>query len=121
MSSILPRVCGRTAVPPEVATAARQMLDELLTLKLQVCSNQGGYIRVVVCPNPDWYSRLCQQHLMLRPNRRWKRPRTIIRRVHTIRVLETLSEGWRGSGTCFDRVLDAVDWWRRQAGDAPCP
>lgn len=123
MPSILPRVNGASPVTPEVAAAARQMLDELHNMKLTVAKipgdpDLGRDVRCVICPNPEWYSRLCQQYLMPRPNRRWKRPRTIIRRVDVARTLKALSQGWRGSGTYFDRVLDAIDWWRQQAGDA---
>lgn len=91
------------------------MLDELDQLKLTVV--KIGTLRIVIVPNPDWYSRLCQQFLMPRRNRRWRRPRTIIRRVDVRRTLLALSQGRRGAGTYFDRVLEAVDWWRQQTGD----
>lgn len=108
------RVFGASAVSPEIAEAAGYMLQELDQLKLTVA--KLGTLRIVVVPNPEWYSRLCQQWLLPRPNRRWRRPRTIIRRVDVRRTLLALSQGRRGVGEYFDRVLDAVDWWRRQTG-----
>ena len=53
------RVFGESAVSPEIAEAAGYMLDELDQLKLTVA--KLGTLRIVVVPNPEWYSRLCQQ------------------------------------------------------------
>lgn len=77
------------AVSSAYLEAAEQLLEELLQLKLQVCKIQTdrGYVRVVVCPNPRWYSKLCRQFEVRRRNRRWKRPRTLIKRVDTIAAL----------------------------------
>ena len=99
--------------------AAAFMLSELRSMKLEVCKleTDGNAIRVVVCPNPDWYSRLCEQHKAMRLNRRWKRPRTIIRRVQVTRTLERIIAGHAPRGLHGERLMDAIKFYRERMQD----
>ncbi len=75
---------------------ATYMLDELEAGWLEVAkveSQQGGYIRVCMSVNCEWYSRFCRAHEGFRRTRRWKKARTIIKRCHTIRALKRIIAG----------------------------
>ncbi len=80
----------------DIRFIASILLEELEAMKLTVIvvpdgrENSHRGVRAVVCPNPEWYSQLCQSHLALRRNRRWKRPRTIIKRCNTLRALRVI-------------------------------
>jgi hypothetical protein len=102
-------------VAPEVSKvtvqeAAFEMLEELRSLKLEVCKIQtdSGYIRCVVCPNPKWYSGLCQQWTKLRGNRKWRRPRTIIKRVDTLKALKRIASNGLDSTEYSRRLLPFI-------------
>lgn len=76
-----------------IQEAASEMLEELRALKLEVCkvATDTGYVRCVVCLNPHWYSKLCQQWEQRRRNLKWRRPRTIIKRVDTLKALQRIA------------------------------
>ena len=71
------------------------MLEELRAsypVTVKVPSQQGGYIRVAVSTNPEWYRELCKRHQGPRTGR-YSRPRTIIRRWLVLKTLNKLIAG----------------------------
>lgn len=103
-----------------VQEAAFEMLEELQALKLEVCKvpTDSGYVRCVVCPNPHWYSKLCQQWEQLRKNRRWRRPRTIIKRVDTLKALRRIAANGLDSTQYSQRLAPFIR--RRIEHDEAC-
>ena len=76
--------------------AAEYMLDELEAGWLEVAkvpSRHGGYVRVCVSVNCEWYSAFCRAHEGYRRQRRWRKARTIIKRSHTIAALKRIMAG----------------------------
>jgi hypothetical protein len=65
--------------------AAWRMLQELRDQRLEVVV--VGTVRKVVGENPEWYQELCATYTSWRR----RRHRTIIKRQHTMRVLEALA------------------------------
>jgi len=68
------------------------MLDELRSFKLEVIkipSRDGGYIRLVVCANCEWYREFCSNYTKFRRGR----DRTYIKRCHTIIALQRMING----------------------------
>ena len=89
--------------------AARRMLNELESSDLEVCEipgSNGGYIRVPISVNLQWYRRFCAQYQTTR--RRHPKPRTIIRRCHTIAALRRIIAGNR-SGVYAGRLISLID------------
>lgn len=77
-----------------VRAAARRLLEELQSSYPETCkvpNGNGGYVRVPVSVNTEWYRRFCRQYLSVR--RRYPKPRTLIRRCHTIKALERIAQG----------------------------
>lgn len=82
---------------------ARDLLDELTMLRLDVVlvpsrrpeeAKRGAMIRCVMCPSPDWYSRLCTAHLKRRKKpRRSMKPDTRIVRRDVERLLNRAADG----------------------------
>lgn len=92
--------------------AAGLMLEELRQLKLEVCKikTNDGYIRVPICSNPDWYSKLCDGYLKSR--KRYPKMRTIIKRCDTIRLLERISSGIQNEDTAYaQRIRPLIEEW----------
>ncbi len=88
---------------------AQQLLDELDAGRLEVCKvrgREGGYIRVVVEVNAEWYRQFCRQWEA--PRRRYPKPRTIIKRCHTRRGLEKIANGG-GKGVYVERLTNFID------------
>lgn len=81
----------------KIREAAKILLEELEAGYLEVCkvpSRHGGYIRVPVSVNAEWYRRLCTRHQSARRKRRTcRRPRTVIRRCDTISALRRIMRG----------------------------
>mgnify|MGYP001568633937 CR=1 FL=1 len=77
----------------DVRNMAARMLEELDGGWLEVCkvANNGGYIRVPVSVNAEWYRRFCRKYL--RSRRRYPKPRTIIRRTHVRAALLRIIDG----------------------------
>jgi len=76
--------------------AAEYMLEELESGWLEVAkvpSHQGGYVRVCMSVNCDWYRAFCRAYEGFRLSRRWKRPRTIVKRCHAIAALKRIMAG----------------------------
>lgn len=91
--------------------AAKYMLDELESGWLEVAkveSQQGGYVRVCVSVNCEWYSAFCRAHEGFRHNRRYKKPRTFIKRCHTIAALKRIVAGEVDS-VYADRLKPFID------------
>ena len=89
------------------------MLEELRSAypqTVKVPGRYGGYVRVAVEQNPEWYRQLCERHKQ--PRRRYPKPRTIIRRVHVLRVLESLASGVHLDGLYAERIRSvAADFY----------
>ena len=72
--------------------AAKYLLGELESGWLEVAkvpSKQGGYVRIPVSVNAEWYSRFCRMYES-RYSSRYPKQRTIIKRCHTIAALERI-------------------------------
>jgi hypothetical protein len=85
--------------------AAKHLLEEIEGGWLEVAKvpgNQGGYIRVPVSVNAEWYSRFCQKYESRRSSR-FPKHRTIIKRCHTIAALEQIISG-RQKGVYIERL-----------------
>lgn len=95
---------------PIILHHAKHLLDELDAGRLEVAKirTENGYIRVHVSVNAEWYSRFCANHLASR--RRYRKPRTIIRRCHTRRALQELAEG-RCHSLYAQRIRDFIEDW----------
>ena len=91
------------------------MAEELEGSYLEVVkipSRYGGYIRVPVSVNAEWYQVFCRQYLSTR--RRFPRPRTLIKRGDTLNALARLHSG-NFRGVYAERLLEFVnDWYEEQ-------
>lgn len=88
---------------------AIEMLEELESGYLEVCKvpgRDGGYVRVAVSVNCEWYSRFCRRFLVSR--RRYPKLRTIIRRCHTIRALQRIATG-KVDGVYVKRLMPFIE------------
>ena len=88
------------------------MLEELESSRLEVVkvpSVYGGYVRVPVSVNAEWYSWFCKKYTTSR--RRFQKTRTIIKRRDTIRALRRLIVG-NTRGIYAQRLIEfARDWY----------
>ncbi len=99
----------------KLVSQLREMLSELQGNRLEVAllerADEDGESRgnrlVVVSQNAGWYRVLCGNHLTTR--RRYPKPRTVIRRVHTVRALKRMMSGDRTS-VYAQRILDVMAW-----------
>ncbi len=76
----------------DTRTAALSMLEELESGYPETCKvpgREGGYIRVPLSVNCEWYRRFCRQ--FMRSRRRYPKFRTIIKRCHTIAALRRIA------------------------------
>ena len=70
------------------------MLDELESSypeTMKVPGREGGYVRVPVSVNAEWYRRFCRRYMTC--YRRRPKPRTFIKRCHTIKALGRMLNG----------------------------
>ena len=89
--------------------AADELLEELESGYLEVCKipgKEGGFVRVAVSVNCEWYRRFCRRFLVSR--RRYPKPRTIIRRCDTIQALRRIVAGETG-GAYVERLMPFVE------------
>lgn len=91
----------------------RWMLDELLgrrplTIKVPGCD--GGYVRVPVEINAEWYRELCESHKSR--SRRFPKQRTIIRRCDVLRALVLLADGQKVETLSAERIKDVAKKYR---------
>lgn len=63
------------------------------------------FIRAPITQNPPWYQKFCREHE--RPRRRYPKPRTIIKRVNTVKALKRVIQG-RTNGFVYDERISAV-------------
>lgn len=87
------------------------MAEELEGSYLEVVkipSQRGGYIRVAVSVNAEWYSAFCRRYMNSR--RRYPKYRTIIKRLDTLNALRRLQAG-NHKGVYAERLLDFVEYW----------
>lgn len=94
-----------------VRNTVRHLLDELEASSLVVCkvpSRKGGYIRIPVSVNAEWYQHFCRKWMGTR--RRYPKPRTIIKRCHTLRALRAIANGEQ-SGVYVERLMEFVEEW----------
>jgi|GEM_PF-2676617 len=88
---------------------ARHLFDELESHFPETCKvpgRFGGYVRVAVQQNCEWYRRLCRKHLASR--KRYPKPRTIIRRCHTLAALKRIAAG-NAEGVCAERLMPFIE------------
>jgi len=65
---------------------------------------------VAVSTNADWYRAFCSAHKTTR--RKYPKPRTIIKRVDTTRILEYISqygENFSRKGLYYARLMEAIE------------
>jgi hypothetical protein len=98
----------------DVRDVAARMLEEeeLDGGWLEVCkvANNGGYIRVPVPVNAEWYRRFCRKYL--RSRRRYPKPRTIIRRAGVRAALQRIIDGRQGHINVH-RLLEHIEHDRK--------
>jgi len=97
----------------------RWMLDELLGRKpetIKCPGREGGYVRVPVEQNPEWYRQLCERHKS--PRNGYPKPRTILRRKGVLRALVLLADGQKVETTYAERIKDVAEAYRERIADA---
>jgi hypothetical protein len=75
---------------------------------IKVPGRHGGYIRVVCSHNADWYRDFCRRFEHGRLKRRYRKPRTVIRRCHTRKALEHLVAG-KNSTLYSGRLMEFIE------------
>lgn len=85
----------------------KEDLEASRPLTIKVIGRDGGYIRVPVTQNPEWYRALCSAHKRYRLNRKWRRPRTIIKRCNTLKALDRMMDG-NFTGVYAERLIEIV-------------
>lgn len=74
---------------------AEHMAAELeasrLAVTLAPALRGSGKVRVVESVNPSWYRRLCAVYARYRD--RWQKPKTYIKRQHTLAALRRIADG----------------------------
>jgi hypothetical protein len=89
----------------------------------KVPNGHGGYVRVPVSVNAAWYRHFCSRHLTTQ--RRYPKPRTLIRRQHTRAALKRIGRG-DSRGVYADRLVRFMHDWkvpkrRRKRESNPIP
>lgn len=94
----------------EIESTLAWMLQELLDHRLESCvlpSKFGGYYRVLISQNCEWYQELCRRHEY--PRKRYPKPRTMIRRRETIAALRRMIKG-DYTGVYADRIFSVMEY-----------
>lgn len=96
------------------------MLDELRSFRLEVIkvpSRDGGYVRLVICANCEWYREFCNNYTKFRRGR----DRTYIKRCHTIAALQRMINGdvtstyaQRLEQVVYDNMIYYINMMRRE-------
>jgi hypothetical protein len=89
-------------VTPALAKALLADLEGNYLEVTKAPGREGGYIRVPVSVNAEWYRQFCKRYLTTR--RRYPKPRTLIRRCHTVAALRRIIGG-RTDDTEYTRRL----------------
>ena len=112
-------------IPPAVRQMARHLLSELDAGWLEVIKVpwRDGYKRALMSENTEWYREFCRQFEFCRKSRRYRKPRTIIKRCWTRTALLHLADGQ--NGTLYSgRLLDFIRHWMEEHegefGAVPC-
>jgi hypothetical protein len=119
--------------PEAMKDKAAEMLTEIEAFRHSVVlvdapepRHAGHKIRVAESTSPAWYSRLCSEHQSLRGRgpKRYKRPRTYIKRDLVVAELERIATTGRPSGGVYgDRVgrlvRSAIEAERKSAVTPP--
>jgi len=94
-----------------VQETARAMLEQLQTHHLEV--QIVDECRRVVSQNTQWYRDFCAAHATFRRNR----PRTIIKRCHTVSALKRLIRDPDSNGVYSGRLMETIGvYWDKYAG-----
>jgi len=75
----------------EIAALLRELLESSFPEVCKVPGREGGYIRVAISVNTEWYRKFCSRYMSWR----WGKWRTIIKRCDTIRALQRIEAGDR--------------------------
>lgn len=100
-----------------IAEAAQLMLEELTASRLHVVKirTDRGFVRVPVSSNAEWYRSFCRQYKSARRNKRYKKPRTIIKRCDTItHLMKIMRCDQRRLGLYHERLLQAIEDYSKQ-------
>jgi len=93
----------------DVFSMMAEELESSYPETIKIPGREGGYIRVPVAVNAEWYRVFCG--LFTAPRRRYPKPRTIIRRCDCLRALRRLAEG-NQDGVYAERLIEfAQDWY----------
>lgn len=93
---------------PTIAETATYLLDELEGQGLEVVKvpSENGYVRVPVSVNAEWYRHFCASYK--RSRNKYPRPRTIIKRCHTISALKRIISG-NINGVYAERLMPYIE------------
>jgi len=99
----------RSALSPAIRSVAAELLAELEAHRLVVIkfrtTHEGDetWRRAAISSNPRWYSRLCRREEKSR--RRYPKPRTVVRRPHTLTALRRIVAGTADPASLYVRRL----------------
>lgn len=93
-----------------MAAMLRELLESSFPETIKVPGREGGYVRVPVSVNTEWYRRFCADYETMRG----RKMRTIIKRCHTIQALRRMGAG-NFAGVYAERLSPfLVEEWVRQ-------
>lgn len=84
----------------------REEMESCFPETMKVPGRQGGYIRVAVSVNTEWYRRFCRAHSKPR-SRRYPKVRPFVKRCHTIACLRRIEAG-SAKGVYAERLMPFV-------------
>lgn len=92
----------------EIRRVAAALHEELAGAKLTVMKWRlgDGWVRGPIVTNPEWYQRFCARHES--PRKRYPKPRTIIRRPETLRVLKRIANAIPCSGFYYESLMEII-------------
>lgn len=98
----------------DLQVAACCMLDDLDRCKLHVIKirKDGGWVRLAIESNPDWYRNFCSEYMKRR--RKYPKIRTLIKRCHTINALRKIANDSDIMTPYVCRLLPYVDDYTKQ-------
>ena len=110
-------ICGKKRSRQVSSHQAKPTMNEILLDMLEkleasypetvkVPSQHGGYIRVPVEVNTEWYRAFCRRYM--RSRRRYPKIRTIIKRCTTIAAMKRMLRGDRETEYA-QRLLDFIN------------
>lgn len=90
----------------DVFLMMKEELESSYPETIKIPGKEGGYIRVPVSVNAEWYRIFCERHKTR--SRRFPKPRTVIKRVDTLRALDRLAQG-NTEGVYAERLLSVIE------------